>query len=86
VVVVCSDGVTEARSATGEEFGRDRAIEAIRRYHGARPDVVMDALMAALRSFVGVAAQADDITVLVLRYEGVAALPEPSPVDPPQIH
>jgi serine phosphatase RsbU (regulator of sigma subunit) len=72
-VVVCSDGVTEARSASGDEFGRDRAIEAIRRYHGAKPDVVMDALMGAIREFVGIAAQADDITVLVLRYLGPPA-------------
>ena len=69
-IVVYSDGVTEARSATNEEFGRDRAIEAIRRLHGARPEAIMDTLMAALREFVGVAAQADDITVLVLRYLG----------------
>jgi hypothetical protein len=31
---------------------------------------VMDVLMAALREFVGVAAQADDITVQVVRYLG----------------
>jgi len=30
----------------------------------------MDALMAAMREFVGVAPQADDITVLILRYLG----------------
>jgi serine phosphatase RsbU (regulator of sigma subunit) len=72
LVVVCSDGVTEARSASGDEFGRDRAIEAIRTHHGAKPDVVIDALMAAMREFVGIAAQADDITVLVLRYLGPA--------------
>jgi sigma-B regulation protein RsbU (phosphoserine phosphatase) len=87
VVVVCSDGVTEARSATNEEFGRERAIEAIRSLHGARPDVVMDALMAALRTFVGVAAQADDITVLVVRYAGVPPGPaQGAQSEPPQIH
>jgi len=70
VVVVCSDGVAEARSATGEEFGRERAIVALKTCHGRKPDAVMDVLMAALREFVGVAAQADDITVLVVRYLG----------------
>jgi serine phosphatase RsbU (regulator of sigma subunit) len=88
LVVVCSDGVTEARSASGEEFGRDRAIDAVRGHHGVRPDVMMDALMVALRTFVGVAAQADDITVLVLRYQGAAGSPPPSskPNDLTQIH
>src|SRR5205085_6794316 len=70
VVVVCSDGVAEARSATGEEFGRERAIAALQTCHGRKPDAVMDVLMATLREFVGVAAQADDITVLVVRYLG----------------
>ena len=70
VVVVCSDGVTEARSVEGDEFGRDRSIDAVRFGHGQKPEVVMDALMAAMREFVGVAPQADDITVLILRYLG----------------
>jgi sigma-B regulation protein RsbU (phosphoserine phosphatase) len=70
VVVVCSDGVTEARSVEGDEFGRDRSIDAVRWGHGQKPEVVMDSLMAAMRAFVGVAPQADDITVLILRYLG----------------
>ena len=74
VVVVCSDGVTEARSVDGEEFGRERTIAAVRQCHGQKPDVVMDALMAAMREFVGVAPQADDITVLIVRYQGAPAI------------
>ena len=68
LVVVCSDGVTEARSVDGEEFGRDRTIAAVRHCHGQKPEVVLDALMAAMREFVGIAPQADDITVLIVRY------------------
>ena len=41
LVIVCSDGVTEARSVTNEEFGRDRMLEAVksdaRRQAGHRP-------------------------------------------------
>ena len=70
LVVICSDGVTEARNAEGDEFGRDRLTAALQGTHGMRPDAVMDTLMAAIREFVGVAAQADDITVLVVRYTG----------------
>jgi phosphoserine phosphatase RsbU/P len=69
LVVVCSDGVTEARSVDGEEFGRERAIAAVRHCHRQKPDMVMDALMAAMREFVGIAAQADDITILIVRYQ-----------------
>jgi serine phosphatase RsbU (regulator of sigma subunit)/pSer/pThr/pTyr-binding forkhead associated (FHA) protein len=70
IVVVCSDGVTEARDAAGDEFGRDRLGDVLRACHGLQPEAVMDVMMAAVRSFVGGAAQADDITALVVRYVG----------------
>ena len=40
LVVVCSDGVTEARNRAGDEFGRDRLVEAMHGRHGAKPEVV----------------------------------------------
>jgi len=70
LVVVCSDGVTEARSVTNEEFGRDRLLEAIVSMHGAKPDLVLDQLISAVNQFARGAPQADDITVLVFRYKG----------------
>jgi serine phosphatase RsbU (regulator of sigma subunit) len=70
LVVVCSDGVTEGRSPEGEEFGRDRLIDAVRARHGMKPEPVMDHLMAAVRRFVGSAGQFDDITAMVIRYVG----------------
>jgi serine phosphatase RsbU (regulator of sigma subunit) len=73
LVVVLSDGVTEARNEQGDEFGRERLVEALHRCHGMKPDAVIDAVMAVVRTFVGVAAQADDITALVVRYSGSKA-------------
>lgn len=67
MVIVCSDGVTEARDAAGGEFGRDRMLEAVRGMRGERPDVVLDRLVGAVREFSRGTAQADDITALVLR-------------------
>lgn len=73
LVVVCSDGVTEARSAANEEFGRDRLVEAVRGCHGRKPEAVLEQLLSAVDQFARGAAQADDITALVLRYHaGVA--------------
>ena len=70
LIVVYSDGVTEATNVRGEEFGRERIVEAVRGCHGARPDAALDAIVAAMRGFVGVAPQGDDVTVLVVRYRG----------------
>jgi len=70
LVVVCSDGVTEARNIAGDEFGRDRLVEAVQSRHGSRPEVVLEHLMGVVKQFAEGAAQADDLTALVLRYRG----------------
>jgi sigma-B regulation protein RsbU (phosphoserine phosphatase) len=73
LVVVCSDGVTEALNLAGEEFGRDRLLEALRGRHGAKPDVALEHVLGAVKTFSQGAAQGDDITVLILRYKGAKA-------------
>jgi phosphoserine phosphatase RsbU/P len=70
VLVVCSDGVTEARDVKGEEFGRDRMVDAVAGCHGQKADAVLERLLAAVSRFSAGAPQADDITVLALRYHG----------------
>ena len=70
IVVIVSDGVTEARSTGNDEFGRERLLEAVQRCHGLKSDVVLDLLLSAVNRFAAGAPQADDITALVLRYKG----------------
>ena len=70
IIVVCSDGVTEARNLAEEEFGRDRVQETVHAMHGAKPDAVLERLLATVRDFSEGAPQADDLTALVLRYRG----------------
>jgi phosphoserine phosphatase RsbU/P len=75
LVIVCSDGVTEARNTAGEEFERDRLIATVGSSHGAKAETVVAQLLAAVRAFSAGASQADDITVLVLRYSGLGGQP-----------
>jgi sigma-B regulation protein RsbU (phosphoserine phosphatase) len=70
LVVVCSDGVTEARNPADEEFGRDRFVATLRDAHGVEPQQVLRKLLDAVRHFSASAPQADDITIVVLRYKG----------------
>jgi serine phosphatase RsbU (regulator of sigma subunit) len=69
VVVVVSDGVTEARDTGNEEFGRDRLLAAVGHCHGERAEAVLDRLLSAVNQFSAGASQADDITALVFRYQ-----------------
>jgi serine phosphatase RsbU (regulator of sigma subunit) len=67
-LVIFSDGVSEALSATEDEFGDDRLIEAvIKAGKGSVQDVVNE-LLDAVRAFTHGAPQNDDITVVVVRY------------------
>ena len=70
LVVICSDGVTEARNAAGEEFGRERLIEVMLGCHGTKPEAALERLFGAVRTFSQGTPQGDDITGLVLRYRG----------------
>src|SRR5688572_8696458 len=70
LVVVCSDGVTEARNLAGDEFGRDRFVEALNGRHGSKPEIALEQVLSAVKNFSQGAAQADDITLLILRYKG----------------
>ena len=69
VLLVFSDGVSEALSADGEEYGENRIVETAQRLPGVTPGDLLQALFADVRTFTKGAAQSDDITALVLRYD-----------------
>jgi serine phosphatase RsbU (regulator of sigma subunit) len=70
VVVIFSDGVSEAMSTAGEEFGDARLLEVAQAGVNDSVQGLVDRVIAAVRAFAKGAAQSDDITVMVLRYLG----------------
>ena len=73
LVVICSDGVTEAVNVSGEEFGRMRLIDVIQRNRGGSVEHMLERVLETLRIFSHGAAQTDDITVLVVGYRAAHA-------------
>lgn len=73
VVIVFSDGVSEAMSVAGEEFGDARLLEVAQGGVGDTVQAQVDRVIAAVRQFATGAPQSDDITVMVLRYLGAGA-------------
>ncbi len=69
-VIVFSDGVSEALSAAGEEFGDARIAEVARAHYDHEPTVLLEALLSSVRTFATGAPQSDDVTALVVRYRG----------------
>ena len=71
MVCVVSDGVTEAMNQKGELYGAGRVGNVLGRNRSApNPAAVVDAVRADVAQFVGGAEVADDLTVLVLRWNG----------------
>ena len=69
VVALYTDGITEAESASRELFGDKRFFAAMRDADGT-PNGVLNAVLAAVSSHIGGAAQSDDITLLCFSRSG----------------
>jgi len=67
-LIIFSDGVSEAMSASGEEYGEPRIVECVSKSASLDPQQLLQALFSDVRLFTTGAAQSDDITAMVLRY------------------
>jgi sigma-B regulation protein RsbU (phosphoserine phosphatase) len=67
VLVIYSDGVTEAASPTGEEFGATRLYEVVSRNMEASAAGVRDRIESALTKFSQGTQAADDITLVIVK-------------------
>jgi phosphoserine phosphatase RsbU/P len=66
LLVIYTDGVTEARNKWGEPFGESRLLSSLQVRRGERASITLAGIMKNLDDFVGTAVQHDDITCLVL--------------------
>ncbi|HKQ57351.1 MAG TPA: SpoIIE family protein phosphatase [Candidatus Eisenbacteria bacterium] len=67
LLMIYSDGVTEAERPGGEMFGEERLLAAMKGARGASAPEAMAALLRAVEEFTGGAEQADDISIVVVR-------------------
>jgi sigma-B regulation protein RsbU (phosphoserine phosphatase) len=69
LVLVYSDGVTDARDAAGEPFGDERLKQVLAGVDG-EPRVVVDEVMRAVEAFTAGGEPYDDITLVAVRWVG----------------
>jgi serine phosphatase RsbU (regulator of sigma subunit) len=67
MLVLYSDGVTEANNVAYEEFDEERFIEVLRQHRTEPAATVVQAVTKSLAEFTAGAPQADDITLVVAR-------------------
>jgi sigma-B regulation protein RsbU (phosphoserine phosphatase) len=75
LLVIFSDGVTEALNSSGDEFGEERFLSCIKRNRKLTPPALVECLLESVQQFSAGAAQNDDVTVMVLQYSGCETQP-----------
>jgi serine phosphatase RsbU (regulator of sigma subunit) len=67
MLVLYSDGVTEATDMNYNEFGEERFIDVLRQNRAKPAGAIVEAVNSALATFAAGAPQADDITLVIAR-------------------
>ena len=67
LVVLYTDGVTDARAVSGERFGDDRLVSVVEASRAGRPVDVVAALAGAVRDYQKGMPPADDVTIVAIR-------------------
>jgi len=67
VMVVYTDGITEAINCAGVSFGIERLSEAVRTSHEQPADAIREAVLGSLRRYIGGQHLLDDISLLVIK-------------------
>jgi hypothetical protein len=68
VLVLYSDGLIEATSPAGEEYGESRLRELLATAGAGSPDDIRDAILASASAFLGPAPPRDDVTLVVAKF------------------
>ncbi len=69
-IVMYTDGVTEAMNINNEEFGEPRLLEILNANRKLDAENLTKLLLKEVKTFAGEQEQSDDITILVLAYNG----------------
>jgi sigma-B regulation protein RsbU (phosphoserine phosphatase) len=70
VLMLFSDGVTDAAAADGEQFGDDRLVAWARESWQLAPSLMLQRIFETVLAFSGSSDQSDDVTALFLRFSG----------------
>ncbi len=69
LIVIFSDGISEAMNEDEEEYGEERLQEFISKHTDASPDKIIENILSDVNMFVGAAPQYDDMTLLIIKKE-----------------
>ena len=68
LMILYTDGVSEAENVRGEQFGMERLTDIVHRKRSESAAQIHSSVGAAIKEFVGDAPLHDDSTLIVLRF------------------
>jgi serine phosphatase RsbU (regulator of sigma subunit) len=70
ICVFYTDGVTESRSASGEEFGYERLLKAVEEKRSCSAEEIKEEIIQRVWSYTDAHGYDDDLTVFVVKWNG----------------
>ena len=67
LVIMYTDGVTEAFDAGYAAFGEDRLVSIAKECRNLPASMIRERIITGIRAFTGPVPQSDDITIMVIR-------------------
>jgi sigma-B regulation protein RsbU (phosphoserine phosphatase) len=67
VLLLYTDGVTEALNSAGEQFGVTRLCSSLNARHTESPQSIIDAIITEVAVFTGTSVMEDDVTMIVMK-------------------
>jgi serine phosphatase RsbU (regulator of sigma subunit) len=70
VLLLYTDGVTEAENSEGVFFGEERLCALLEEHHDLHPREVIDQVLQQVRQFTGTRNFNDDVSLVIMRVDG----------------
>ncbi len=67
IFLTLTDGIVEALSPAGEQFGFPRVQEIVAKHRGLSAEQIVQELHSAVKNYTGLSTQADDVTLLIFK-------------------
>jgi sigma-B regulation protein RsbU (phosphoserine phosphatase) len=72
MLILYTDGVTEAMNAASEVYSDEKLLETIMRSENKTAEGLVREIVQSVHAYAGVESQSDDITILALKYHGTS--------------
>ncbi|MBT8386881.1 MAG: serine/threonine-protein phosphatase, partial [Ignavibacteria bacterium] len=67
LLILISDGITEAMNKENQEFSEEKLIDVIEKNINGEPEILIDKIVATVKDHAGTTPQSDDMTLMIIK-------------------